>query len=215
VSTKWIGVNTVDVETITSGGVTVTKSAPFAVVTATAASGDVAVGDISFITSPEGKSQLASLFEEVAAACAGTTVKRSGTCELDYLSQPGVGGGVLEFDLDIGILIPMFTAGDVAVALQSVPAAVAVAFIAYVVGDGSVPDAVKIPEKDQVKTNNPTTTSTSTEDIDLAPYVTTNLEWAMPTDAFDTDEAYAAATYMQALLLSLFPTNTDVSELSI
>lgn len=187
-------------------------AAPFAIVTATEASENINPGDVSFITSPEGKDKLNALFEEVAAACANTHVKRSGNCELSQLSRPGAGGGVLEFDIDFGINIPMFTAGDVAVALQSVPAAVAVAFIAYVVGNGKVPDSVKIPATDTVKATTTSATST-TEDGDLAPYVTTNYPEVVPTEAFDTDEVYALDSFMQTFLLSFFPTQTSLGNM--
>ncbi|KAJ5397869.1 glycoside hydrolase family 55 protein [Penicillium cosmopolitanum] len=187
-------------------------TAPFAIITATETSGNTNPGDVSFILSPEGKDRLSALFEEVAAACANTRVKRSGSCELSQLSRPGAGGGVLEFDIDFGINIPMFTAGDVAVALQSVPAAVAVAFIAYVIGNGKVPDAVKIPATDTIKTTTAEATST-TEDGDLAPYVTTNYPEVLPTEAVDSDEAYALDSFMQAFLLSYFPTQTELTGL--
>ncbi|KAJ5980632.1 hypothetical protein N7481_007930 [Penicillium waksmanii] len=209
---KWIGVDTVSVEVITTAGVTTTATAPFAIITATETSGNTNPGDVSFILSPEGKDRLNALFEEVAAACANTRVKRSGSCELSQLSRPGAGGGVLEFDIDFGIDIPMFTAGDVAVALQSVPAAVAVAFIAYVIGNGKVPDAVKIPATDTIKTTTAEATST-TEDGDLAPYVTTNYPEVLPTEAADSDEAYALDSFMQVFLLSYFPTQTELTGL--
>lgn len=207
---KWIGVDPVSVEIVTTLGTTTTVSAPFAIITATETSGNINPGDVSFIYSPEGKDKLNALFEEVAAACANTRVKRSGNCELSQLSRPGAGGGALEFDIDFGINIPTFTAGDVAVALEGVPAAVAVAFIAYVVGNGKVPDAVKIPATDTVKITKTTKTETTstTEDGDLAPYVTTNYPEVVPTETFDSDEAYALDSFMQTFLLSFFPTQT-------
>ena len=130
--------------------------APFAVVTE-------ADGDVVFPVNPEAKGDLQSLFDEVTAACVGKKLrKRTGQCELDYLSQPGVGGGVLEFDIP-GISIPTFTMGDVSVALQSVPAAVAIAFLAYVIGDGKVVDNVapKVGNQD----NNPASQTQSSEKI--------------------------------------------------
>ncbi|KAJ5151219.1 glycoside hydrolase family 55 protein [Penicillium canariense] len=202
---KWIGVDTVSVDVYTTLGATTTVTASFAIVTATAASGNINAGDVRFITSPQGNDKLNALFEEVAAACANTHVKRSGSCELSQLSRPGAGGVVLEFDIYFDINIPMFTAGDVAVALQSVPAAVAVAFIAYVIGDGKVPDSVKIPATDTVKTTKTTTTST-TETGDLAPYVTTNYPEVVPTETLDSD---ALDSFMQNFLLSFFPTSTN------
>ena len=128
--------------------------APFAVVTETD-------GDIVFPINPDSKPALQALFDEVTAACAGVGKKlrkRTGQCELDYLSQPGVGGGVLEFDLP-GLSIPTFTMGDIEVTLQSVPGAVAVAFLAYAIGDGKVVDDVapKMPQADA----NPTASATS------------------------------------------------------
>ena len=146
ISTAFNPGDSVPVKTITAADATSTISAPFAVVTQ-------ANGDLSFPPTPDGKTKLQALFDEVTAACAGISkvrrgdvVKRSGQCELDQLSTPGAGGGILEFDLP-GISIPTFTAGDVSVALQSVPAAVAVAFIAYVIGDGKVSDdtAANVP----------------------------------------------------------------------
>lgn len=203
--------DTVSVDVYTTLGTTTTVTAPFAIMTATEVSGNIQPGDVSFITSPEGKTRLSALFEEVAAACANTRVKRSGNCELNQLSRPGAGGGVLEFDIDFGINIPTFTAGDVAVALQGVPAAVAVAFIAYVIGNGKVPDAVKIPAKDTVKATS--TEATSTTEEDLAPYVTTNYPDVAPTDTYDSDEAYALDSFMQTFLLSFFPTQTNPGNL--
>lgn len=133
-------------------GATYTIGAPFAVVTE-------ADGDIVFPVNIDSKPALQNLFEEVTAFCAGSKTKlrkRSGQCELDYLSRPGVGGGILEFDFpEIGI--PTFTMGDISVALQSVPGAVAVAFLAYAIGDGKVKETVapKMPKE------TPTPTSTS------------------------------------------------------
>lgn len=134
-----------------------------------------ASGDVTFPTTPDGKTQLQALFDEVAAACLGqskakrgTKVKRSGQCELDQFSRPGAGGGILEFDLP-GIAIPTFTAGDVAVALQGVPAAVAVAFIAYVIGNGKVSDdtAVNIPASNIVSQSSTTSAVPTTTNDDF------------------------------------------------
>lgn len=129
-------------------------------------------GDLAFPPTPDGTPKLQSLFDEVAAACVGQSkarrganIKRSGQCELDYLSQPGVGGNMLEFDMP-GISIPTFAAGDVAVALQSVPAAVAVAFIAYVIGNGKVSDskAPQVPASNVVVSSTTSLVPTTTND---------------------------------------------------
>ncbi|KAK2812424.1 hypothetical protein FQN50_001425 [Emmonsiellopsis sp. PD_5] len=188
-----------------------TNTAPFAVVTATAPGDGIAVGDVSFITSPDGKAKLAALFKEVATACKGKRAKRTGSCELSYLSRPNVGGGVLEFDFPLNITIPAAIAGESAAALSAAPAAVAAAFIAYVVGRGSVPEAVNIPEDQVNSITIPTITappSTTPTKPNLAPFVTTNIECVRPTETFDADEAYVAGIFMWETLRSLFPTNT-------
>ena len=63
-------------------------------------------------------------------------------------------------------LFGTITAGDVSIALQSVPAAVAVAFLAYLIGNGKPPvdEAAKIPASNVAKPTKttPTTTSSST-----------------------------------------------------
>ena len=87
----------VPTKTTTVDGKTSTAKAPFAVVTQ-------ADGDIVFPVTGESKPALQSLFDEVTSFCAGKKLrKRTGQCELDYLSRPGVGGGILEgFDLPTG-----------------------------------------------------------------------------------------------------------------
>ncbi|WEW56507.1 hypothetical protein PRK78_001952 [Emydomyces testavorans] len=209
-ATSWVS-NLPAVATTTSDGKTIQKTAPFAVVTATAAERGINPGDVTFIFSPDGKSKLQSLFEEVAKTCKGRKVKRNGACELDYLSRPGVGGGVLDFDLPISFSIPAVTAGDLAIALQSAPAAVAIAFVAYIIGKGSVPNAVNVPEKQAATaTKAKTTSTTSTSSVKLALYVTTDYKDALPTIPFDGDEAYALGEYLSTALLSMFPTKTIV-----
>jgi hypothetical protein len=105
-------------------------------------------GDVAFPVTEDGKAALQSMFDQVAAACAGKTKfkrgaisKRSGSCELEQFKGYGTSGGHLDFDFEWDISIPTFTAGDVAVALQGVRAAVIVAFIAYVIGNGKVSDS--------------------------------------------------------------------------
>lgn len=129
-------------------------------------------GDLTFPPTADGKSKLQALFDEVTAACVGQSKakrgakgKRSGQCELDQLSRPGAGGGVLEFDLP-GISIPTFTAGDVSVALQGIPAAVAVAFIAYTIGNGKISDeiAVNVPASNTVTQSSTSGVPTTTND---------------------------------------------------
>lgn len=144
----------------------------------------------------------------MAAACANTRVKRSGSCELSQFSRPGAGGNLLDFDLGFVFDKPMFTAGDVAVAMESVPAAVAVAFIAYVIGNKKMPDSVKLPASETVQTTK-TESSSTTKQGDLAPYVTTNYPEVIPTQTYDSDMAYALDSFMQTFLLSYFPTETE------
>lgn len=134
-----------------------------------------------------------------------------GHVSLTICHGPVFGGNVLDFDLPLDLSIPTIAAGDLAVALQSAPAAVTIAFIAYIVGKGSVPNAVKIPDKQaNDATQTKTTARTTTSSVKLAPYVTTNYEEAQPTDTFDMDEAYELGVYLQKALLSIFPTKTIV-----
>ena len=67
-----------------------------------------------------------------------------------------------------GIKIPAFAVGDVDVALVAVEAAVAVAFMNYVIGNGKVKDlvAVKIPKPNQT----PATKTSSKEDAQTTEY---------------------------------------------
>ncbi|MCJ1473603.1 hypothetical protein MMC13_002254 [Lambiella insularis] len=197
ITTKWIGVNTVSVQTITSAGKVATVTPPWEVVTATN-------GDLSFPISPSGRKALTTLFKEVAAACGGTKkvangamhlLKRVGQCELNYLSRPGVGGGALEFDMPS--LFGTITAGDVSVALQSTPAAVAVAFLAYLIGDGVPPadEAPKIPASNVAKPTKTTHTSTSKSQ---SPVPTTTLDDQPDSIYTGSDEVYTSIA--QAIL---------------
>lgn len=142
-------------------GATTTMGAPFAVVTE-------ADGDIVYPVNPASKDALQALFDEVTFACGSANKKirkRSGQCELNYLSRPDVGGGILEFDFP-DLAIPTFTMGDIEVALSSVPGAVAVAFLAYTIGDGKVVNDVapKLP-KTTASTSEELVPTTTREDI--------------------------------------------------
>lgn len=131
-------------------------------------------GDVVFPVTPAGKEYLQGIFDEVAATC-GRSAKRNkrqsgAACApesaLREFQRLGDAGGRLDFDIPIDFTIPSVTAGDVAVALQSVPGAVAIAFLAWLMADnGKVNDqqAVKIEATDIHTSQNPTSTTSESE----------------------------------------------------
>lgn len=121
-------------------------------------------GDVVFPVTPEEKQFLQGIFDKVSAACGGAARMRKRTgpaCEPNaayrQFQSLGNAGGPLEFDLPISLSIPLVTAGDVAVLLQSAPAPVVIAFLAWLMA----PDG-KVNDKEAVKVKSSEIKSTST-----------------------------------------------------
>ena len=150
---------TVVTETGTVSGLlaTVTASLEYAAVTATVASEDDSVGDVSVIISPK----LKSTFLELAAKHCGVPAKRIvrrdfASCALDYASDAAGSGS---FDLIGNPRLPTISANDIAqvvnalLAARRIPpeaaggAGVALALLAawFASDKTDMPNAIKIP----------------------------------------------------------------------
>ena len=226
-TTKWIGVDTVIVETITrtidGSAMTITSTAAIAVSTAAPSDGGVS-GDLNFIITPSAKPKLEELFKAIEAVCGVPGPARiksrqtpGETCVTDYMVENAVAESTMDDLLSDGIveglgnLVDLLWIGAEDFVKTSTKKKVKVAgglgVLAYALWKGSggstggsIPDVVKVPAANIVVAV-PATTATETEPIRIPPPVLTNMYHF--TERFETPKAEALAAGLQNRFASL------------
>ncbi|KAL2071644.1 hypothetical protein VTL71DRAFT_12879 [Oculimacula yallundae] len=224
-TTKWIGVDTVIVQTVTqtsNGAVmTVTTSAAIAVSTAIVAGDGMEVGDVIFTITPSAKIQLEELFKKIAAVCGAAKLKprQGGSCVADYIVEHAAAESVIN---DVYVAKFLNSAGnlveytweaikdfEITAEAEIVLGGMAVAYIGYQSwnpngSDGQrVPDVVRIAASHiATHTVEPTSTETSDRPGRTPPPVLENL-YNSVAEPFNTEFAQALATALENRFASL------------
>ncbi|KAK0106288.1 hypothetical protein ONS96_003928 [Cadophora gregata f. sp. sojae] len=226
-TTKWIGVDTVIVETITrtNDGVamTITSTAAIAVSTTPPSEGG-ASGDLNFIITPSAKTKLEELFKTIEAVCGVPGPARiksrqtpAGTCVADYMVENAAAESTMEELLSNGFIDGLGNLVDLLLvgaedfvktsAAKKVKVAGGLGVLAYALwkdsggsAGGSIPDVVKIPAVN-IAAGIPATTSTETEPFRIPPPVLTNMYHYF--EPFETPKADAMADGLQNRFASL------------